>query len=154
MATVTGQGQNSIAGVGNATAAAAAAAAAKAKKIAELKAQILTWETKLKKVKSQMTSLTTQNTNLNTYLGEWETQKKIYNESATLSEVVIVNVFEGVCADKIKVKFQKCITTMNGTYNSVNNLTGIVSLQIARLKQYETYINSKLTLLKTELSSL
>ena len=146
MATVTSQGQDSL--------AAAAAAAARARRIAELKAQILIWETKLKKVKSQMTSLATQNTNLNTYLGEWETQKGIYSGNETLSEVVIVNVFEGVCADKIKAKFKKSIKTMNGTYNRVNDLTGIVGLQIARLKQYEAYINSKLTSLKTELSSL
>lgn len=156
MATVVGQGQNGIAGVGDATAtaAAAAAAAARVKRIAELKAQILTWETKLKKVKTQITSLETQKTKLNTYLGKWEIQRKKYSENETLSEVVIVNVFEGVCADKIKVKLQDCITTMNGTYNSVNSLTGIVGSQIARLKQYETNINSKLTSLKTELSSL
>lgn len=150
MATITGQGQNGIAGVGEAT----AAAATKIKRTTELKAQILTWETELKKVKTQITSLETQKTKLNTYLGKWEIQRKKYSENETLSEVVIVNVFEGVCADKTKVKFKDCITTMNGTYKSVNNLTGVVGSQIARLKQYEAYINSKLTSLKTELSSL
>lgn len=48
--------------------------------------------------------------------GDLEAQKSIYNGSEILSEVVIVNVFEGVCADSIKADFTDSITEMDQTY--------------------------------------
>ncbi len=130
------------------------AAEEKAKKRVSIQSQIQHWSTKLSEVNSQITELTTEQSNLSTYLGEWDTQKSIYNGSENLSEVVRVNVFEGVCADKIKDDFSASITEMDGTYSKVSGLNGNVGTQITRLNQYVSVINTKLTSLRSELSSI
>lgn len=130
------------------------AAEEKAKKRVSIQSQIQHWSTKLSEVNSQITELTTEQSNLSTYLGEWDTQKSIYDGSENLSEVVRVNVFEGVCADKIKDDFSASITEMDGTYSKVSRLNGNVGTQITRLNQYVSVIHTKLTSLRSELSSI
>ena len=112
------------------------------------------WDAELTSVNSQVSGLTAEQTKLNTYLGEWDTQKSIYSGNEILSEVVIVNVFEGVCADRIKEEFSACITEMDHTYCRVSRLCENVSAQIARLNQYISVINTKLTSLRNELNSI
>ena len=130
------------------------AAEERAKRRAYIQSQIQQWNTKLSKVNSQIAGLTAEQSNLNTYLGNWDTQKSIYSGSEILSEVVIVNVFEGVCADKIKAEFSASITEMDQTYSGVSGLNGNVGVQISRLNQYVSVINTKLTSLRNELSSI
>lgn len=126
----------------------------RARKRAEIQAKINEWNNKLNNVNSQISSLNTQQSNLNTYLADWDTQKNTYNGSDILSDVVIVNVFEGVCADDIKADFSDCITQMDTTYSDVSGLNGNVSLQISRLNEYVTFINGKIAALKSELNSI
>lgn len=126
----------------------------KARKKSSLRWQIAQWDTKKTSVDTQISELTTEQSNLNTYLGEWIRQKNSYTENDILSEVVIVNVFEGVAADKIQSEMQSAISEMDQTYNDVNELNGNVALQIARLKQYLSDINAKLTSLNQELNSI
>ena len=145
--TTTGQSSEDIA-------AQQRAAEERARRRAAIQSQIQQWNTKLTTVNSQITSLTTEQSNLNTYLGDWDTQKSIYSGSEILSEVVIVNVFEGVCADQIKADFSASITEMDQTYNEVSGLNGNVGAQISRLNQYVSVINTKLTSLRNELSSI
>lgn len=130
------------------------AAQERAQKRAAIQAQIQQWESKLSKVNSQLSGLTAEQSNLNTYLGDWNTQKTIYSENEILSDVVIVNVFEGVCADRIKEEFSSCITEMNQTCSGVSGLKGNVGMQITRLNQYVSVINTKLASLRSELSSI
>ncbi len=148
MADANAAGQNS------ADEAAQRAAEERARRIAALKAEINMWNGKLARVESQIASLTTEQSSLNTYLGDWETQKSIYSGSEILSEVVIVNVFEGVCADSIKADFTDSITEMDQTHNDVGGMIGNVGEQISRLEQYKADINSKLTALRNELNSI
>lgn len=130
------------------------AAEEKAKKRTYLQSQIQYWDTKLTAVNSQIAGLTTEQSKLSTYLGEWDTQKSIYSGSEILSEVVIVNIFEGVCADEIKDDFLTGITEMDGTHSKVSGLNENVGTQISRLNQYVSVINTKLTSLRNELSSI
>lgn len=112
------------------------------------------WNTELSEVNSQITELTAVQSNLSAYLGEWDTQKSIYDGSENLSEVVRVNVFEGVCADKIKADFSACITEMDGTYSKVSGLNENVGAQIARLNQYLSVIHTKLAYLRKKLGCI
>lgn len=130
------------------------AAEERARKRAYIQSQIHYWDTKLSKVNSQIAGLTAEQSNLNTYLGDWDTQKSIYSGSEILSEVVIVNIFEGVCADKIKADFLSSVTEMDQTHSKVGGLNGNVGTQISRLNQYVSVINAKLTSLRNELSSI
>lgn len=109
------------------------------------------WNTELSEVNSQITELTAVQSNLSAYLGEWDTQKSIYDGSENLSEVVRVNVFEGACADKIKADFSACITEMDGTYSKVSRLNENVGAQITRLNQYLSVIYTKLAYLRKKL---
>lgn len=104
--------------------AARCAAEERARRRAAIQAEINMWNGKLARVESQIASLTTEQSNLNTYLGDWETQKSIYSGSEILSEVVIVNVFEGVCADSIKADFTDSITEMDQTHSDVGGMIG------------------------------
>lgn len=126
----------------------------RARRIEAIQAQIRQWDAKLTQVKSQISALTKEQSNLNSYLGDWDTQKGIYNGSELLSDVVIINVFEGVCADKIKMEMGESIKEMDQTCSRVRGLNGNVGVQIARLNQYVSVINSRLTMLRGELNSL
>lgn len=130
------------------------AAEERARRRAAIQSQIQQWNTKLTTVNSQISGLTAEQSNLSTYLGDWDTQKSIYSGSEILSEVVIVNVFEGVCADKIKADFSASITEMDESHSKVSGLNGNVGAQISRLNQYVSVINTKLASLRNELSSI
>lgn len=130
------------------------AAEERARRRAAIQYQIQQWNTKLSRANSQLSGLTAEQSNLNTYLGDWDTQKSIYSGNEILSDVVIVNIFEGVCADRVKNDFSSSITEMDQTYSGVSGLNGNVSAQIARLNQYVSIINMKLTSLRNELSSI
>lgn len=130
------------------------AAEERARRRAAIQYQIQQWNTKLSRANSQLSGLTAEQSNLNTYLGDWDTQKKIYSGNQTLSDVVIKNIFEGMCADKTKDKFSASITEMDQTYSKVSGLNGNVGMQISRLNQYISNINAKLSMLRNELNSI
>lgn len=142
------------AGQNNAEEEARRAAEERARRIAAIQAEISQWNAKRERVESQRASLTSEQSSLNAYLGDWEIQKSIYNGSEILSEVVIVNVFEGVCADRIKADLTDSITAMDQTHSDVGGLNGNVGVQISRLDQYVSVINIKLTSLRNELNSI
>ena len=126
----------------------------KARRMMEIQGQIRQWNAKLSQVNAQIGALTKQQSSLNTYLGDWDIQKGIYDKSEILSEVVIINVFEGVCADKIKEDMGECIKEMDQTCSGVRRLNGNVGAQISRLNQYVLIINLKISALQNELASL
>ncbi len=119
-----------------------------------LNEQIDQWNSKLTNVNAQISALSSERSRLDACLGDWDVQRNAYSANEILSEVVIVNVFEGVCADKIKMDFESCIAKMNQTRTSVGGLNGNVGAQISRLGQYAAFINGKLTSLHSELSSI
>ena len=121
---------------------------------AGIQSQIQQWDAKLSRVNSQLSGLMAEQSDLNTYLGDWDIQKSIYSGNEILSDVVIINIFEGVCADSIKADFSSGITEMDQTCSGVSGLNGNVSAQIARLNQYISVINTKLTSLRNELNSI
>lgn len=126
----------------------------RARRRAAIQSQINQWDDKLLWVNSQLSGLEAEQSKLNTYLGDWGTQKKMYSGNDILSEVVIVNVFEGVCADKIKSDFSACIKNMDWTCGEVYGLNGNVGAQIVRLRQYASTISARLTSLRNELNSI
>lgn len=126
----------------------------RARRRAAIQSQIHQWDDKLLWVNSQLSGLEAEQSELNSYLGDWSAQKNIYSGNDILSEVVIVNVFEGVCADKIKSDFSACIKKMDQTWGEVYRLKENVGVQIARLKQYSSTINTRLTSLRNELNSI
>lgn len=126
----------------------------RARKRAALREQIQRWDDKLARVKSQLSGLEAEQSRLNAYLDEWVSQKNVYNGNRILSEVVIVNVFEGVCADKIKTDFSGCIAEMDRTHSRVSGLNGNVSAQIFRLDQQVHALNARITSLQNQLNSI
>lgn len=130
------------------------AAEERAKRRKAIESQIEQWDNKLTTVQSQLSGLATERSNLNTYLGDWDRQKSIYSGNEILSEVVVVNVFEGVCADRVKADFADSIKEMDQTCSRVSGMNGNVNLQIERLNQYISVINTNLASLRNELSSI
>lgn len=112
------------------------------------------WNKKLSKADSQRIALTAEQSKLNAYMGEWDTQKSTYSGNDILSEVVILNVFEGVCADKIKDDLTDSVAQMDQTYSKISGLNTHVGEQISLLGQYINVINAKLTSLRSELNSI
>lgn len=130
------------------------AAEERARRKKAIESQIEQWNDKLTTVQSQLSGLTTERSNLNTYLGDWDRQKSIYSGNEILSEVVVANVFEGVCADRVKAAFSDSIKEMDQTCSMVSGLNANVNLQIERLNQYISVINTNLASLRNELSSI
>lgn len=119
-----------------------------------LRGQIDEWNGKLSEVKEQISGLETEKKNLTTYLAEWEEAKRTYNNNDILSEVVVINLFEGVCADNIKDDFSEIVTDMDRRYDVAGGMENNISVQITKLRQYESVIQSKLTSLRNELNSI
>lgn len=119
-----------------------------------LQGQINDWNGKLSEVKKQITGLETEKKNLVTYLREWEEVKKPYNNNDVLSEVVIINLFEGVCADNIKDDFTEMVEDMDQRYNMTGGMENNINVQIRKLQEYETLINNKLASLRNELNAI
>lgn len=119
-----------------------------------LRKEIDDWNGKLSEVKEQISGLETEKKNLATYLAEWEEAKRTYNNNDILSEVVVINLFEGVCADNIKDDFTEIVTDMDRRYDVAGGMENNISVQITKLRQYESVIQSKLTSLRNELNSI
>lgn len=126
----------------------------KAIRRASIQSEIMHLNTRISNVNSQIAGLTAERNNLDDYLGDWMTQKTVYNRNDVISEVVITNVFEGACADKLKADIEFCVNEMDKTYTDVSGLGGHVGSQITSLNQYVETLNSRLTVLNAELSSL
>ncbi len=120
----------------------------------EIEKKIREWEEKLRIVEAQIAALTDENAKLGQCLSDWNTQKSKCSASEILSEVVVLNVFEGVCADQIKTDLEACLTKMDGTCSNVTGLSGSISNQIARLQEYASLIQTKLSALRSELNSI
>lgn len=130
------------------------AAEERARRKKAIESQIEQWNDELTTVRAQLSSLTTERSNLNTYLGDWDGQKSTYSGNEILSEVVVANVFEGVCADRVKAVLSGSIKEMDQTCSRVSGLNGNVDLQIERLNQYTSVIHTNLASLRNELSSI
>lgn len=87
-------------------------------------------------------------------LEAWAVQKNKCDGNLLLSEVVLVNRFEGVCADKVKEEFSSCVNEMNITYVKTERLRDDVDAQIQKLGQYIAYINSRISSLTRELNAI
>ncbi len=105
------------------------------KQRAELQKQIDRWNIKKSGVTSLVNELKSEKRTLETYLDMWQRQKSKYNGNDMLAEVVIVNLFEGESADKVKQIFSEGIKKMDQTYLRVDELKGNVSKQIDKLNQ-------------------
>ncbi len=132
----------------------AAAEAARQARILVLNQQITRKNQELTIVSQQIASLSSEQGNLGNYLSDWNTQKAAYSANETVSEVVIVNVFEGRCADAIKEELTACVEEMDKTYSSVTTLQGNVGMQINKLQLRVNTINEELRNLRLELSCL
>lgn len=129
-------------------------ARAREKRRAEINREMTQLNSTINSVNNQIYNLTLEQTHLNKYLEEWGAQKALCSQNDILSEIVILNVFEGVCADKMKQEFHRGVAEMDLTCGNIATLNGKVSAQIARLNQYVSNINTRLTSLRNELNSL
>ena len=134
--------------------AARAAAAARAQKIALIQQRILIKNQELMKVNRQIASLSSEHGSLGAKLSDWCTQKAAYNGNEAVSEVVILNIFEGICADTLKEEVSSCVEEMDKTYSGMTSLNTQVNVQIGRLQERVSIIGQELRDLQLELSSL
>lgn len=123
-------------------------------KLAYYQAQISVTNGMLTTVKGWVSTLIREQGNLNSYIEAWATQKAVYDSNENLSEVVITNVFEGVCADTIKTELTDCITAMEKTSSAASTLSADLTLQIAKLSEVVSQLNSLLTSLNYQMSLL
>lgn len=135
-------------------AARAAAEAARRQKIALLQLQITRKNQELTKVNQQIASLSSEHGKLGTTLADWCTQKADYSGNEVVSEVVILNIFEGKCADALKEELISCVEEMDKTYSGVTSLNTQVNVQIGRLRERVSIIGQELRDLQLELNSL
>lgn len=92
------------------------------------------------------------------YLGrkmdEWEVHKNRCKGNLLLSEVVLINRFEGVCADEVKKGFTARVMEMNNTYLMTGRLREDGNAQIQKLNQYISTLNERISSLTRELNSI
>lgn len=125
---------------------------AKAAKRGALQIEINSLESKLSNVNKQIDDLASEQKRLNIYLDEWTVQKSLYNSA--FPEVVVVNVFEGVCADKMEDELTTCISEMDQTCKGIGGLNASVSSQILQLNQQASSICTRINALRNEKNSI
>lgn len=107
-----------------------------------------------KNVEKQIADLEREQKSLNDSITNWRVMETASHDIEILSEVVIINVFEGVCADAMKEELAGCVAEMNQTCGNVEGLNGHVGTQIGRLLEYVMDINGKISSLQREYDSL
>ncbi len=133
-------------------AVAAAIQAERARKRKEIEKKIKGLEKEKDAVREQIKKFEEEQLNLHSLQEMWEEKKNKYNGNEVLSEVVIVNVFEGVCAGKIKDDFTACIKEMDQTYSKTGGLRENIKAQISRLQQYINDIDADIKGLRVKLN--
>lgn len=125
--------------------------AEKAKRRDEIKKQIKQLEDERGTVTAQIDKLKTEQLMLHSYQKMWEEKKRKYNGNEILSEVVIVNIFEGACADEIKGDFTACIKEMDKTYSKAGGLRESIGIQVLKLNEYVYTIDVDIRNLRVKL---
>lgn len=128
--------------------------ARKEKKRRELRAKINGLKDDLSGVEGIKLRLEKEMYYLGRKMDEWEVHKNRCKGNLLLSEVVILNRFEGVCADKIKQDFTASVMEMNNTYLKTGRLLEDGDIQIQRLNQYISSLNDRIESLTRELNSI
>lgn len=128
--------------------------ALKAQKRAKLQKEIDNWNKELSKIKPIRSRLIKEQSFLSRLLSEWEIQKNKCEGNLILSEIVLVNRFEGECADQIKEDFTACVVDMNNTYLNTGTLRDDDGAQITKLDQYISFINNRITSLTNEKNAI
>lgn len=132
----------------------AAEEAEKAKRRKAIQEKIDKWNEKKVTVISQKNELAAEKQNLETQLSNWERQKIKYNGNSLLCDVVIVDVFEGVSAEKVKACFEEGVGEMDQTCANVERLKQSVVEQIQKLDQYVSDINENIRILIQEKNAI
>lgn len=127
--------------------------ARKEAKRAEIRKQIGDLETKIPEANIRRSDLAYHQSMLDTYLEDWNTHRQLFS-AIDISEVVIVNVFEGVCAEKIKSDLETCILQMDQTCEKVRGLKDNIGKQILKLDEYVLNIDGMIKKLKDNLDSI
>lgn len=126
----------------------------KAIRRAQIRGEITKWQTVVTKCDALITRLQEENSNLGDFVSEWDTQYTVYAQNPVTEQVVITNVFEGVCADQIKEKLHMAVQDMENTKGSMNVLSSSVGSQITTLSNYRNGAAGKITSLQSQLASL
>lgn len=129
-------------------------AARKAARRTAIRQEIGHWQLVIEKCNDLISRLQTENSNLAGYLSDWQAQYNTYVQNPVTEQVVITNIFEGVCADKIKSKLSTAVNDMVNTESSGNTLSTNVGNQITAISNYESTVYTKITSLQSELASL
>lgn len=132
-------------------AVAAAINAEKERKRKEINEKIQALEQERAGVTEQIEKLEAERLKMHSYQKMWEEKKHKYDGNDILSEVVIVNIFEGVCADKLKNDLSSCIQEMDRTYSKAGGFKENIGAQIKRLNRYISDINADISGLKLKL---
>lgn len=119
-----------------------------------LKAQIERFKGELSKAEGIKLRLQKGKRSLERQLEAWVVHKNRCSGELVLSEIVVVNKFEGGCADQVKKEFTSCVKEMNITYAKTERLRDDVDAQIQKLGQYIAYINSRISSLTRELNAI
>lgn len=120
----------------------------------KLQAEIDRWNAKLSEVRSLVLRLEKEMHYLGRKMDEWAAYKNRCKGNLLLSEVAIINRFEGTSADTIKENFTSCVGEMNNTYLRTDRLRDDGNAQIQRLNQYISFINDKIMSLTRELNAI
>lgn len=118
-----------------------------------LQSEIGSLDTRSKYLKERIVSLGWHRSQLDSYIEDWENERNSFSKN-DISQVVITNVFEGVCADKIKSDLETCIAQMDQTCDKVRGLRNNIEKQITKLGEYQSNIDETLLIKRDELRSI
>lgn len=125
----------------------------RAAKASLIKGQIDELDAKITEARTIKIELRNSDTALNNTLLQWTSRYRAF-QASPMSEVVVVDKFEGESAEKIRASLPSAIEEMEATQASTESVQGEIDVQITKLDEYIAMLREKIAALRSEMAAL
>lgn len=126
-------------------------AAARAARRAAIKAKIRKYQEQIKKCRSTIQKLNSRKRNLRQETSDWDYKYRHAMNSQITAEIVVINRYEGITAEKFREDFPTAQSKMIRSVQKTNEVQEDVSTQVDKINQYIDKLSEKIDALRAQL---
>ncbi|MCM1268435.1 MAG: hypothetical protein NC302_11065 [Bacteroidales bacterium] len=126
---------------------------ARAAKVSLINKQIAELDDLVAEARSIKVELKNSDMALNNTLLQWTSRYRAF-QASPMSEVVVVDKFEGESAERIRAALPSAIEEMEATQAATESVQGEIDVQITKLDEYIDMLGEKIAALRSEMAAL
>ncbi|MCM1424446.1 MAG: hypothetical protein NC415_11635 [bacterium] len=126
---------------------------ARAAKVSLINKQIAELDDLVAEARSIKVELKNSDMALNNPLLQWTSRYRAF-QASPMSEVVVVDKFEGESAERIRAALPSAIEEMEATQAATESVQGEIDVQITKLDEYIDMLGEKIAALRSEMAAL